>query len=1146
MKNRAVYQRDPDRIALLNNGVAAVTDAFTSDEQRTLRFELEHFVCEGQYRIGLERILESYLGQQGQPEQPAAWISGFFGSGKSHLAKMLRFLWTDYRFPDGATARGLARLPNQVSDLLREVTTLGRRGGGLHAAAGTIGTGPSDSVRLALLGIVFRSAGLPESYPQARFCLWLKRNAIYDQVREAVESQGRDFRRELNDLYVSSRIAKALLAAEPNFAPSEPEAHTLLREQYPRPKDISTDAFVDTMHDVLAPDGQMPCTVVILDELQQYIGDQASRSITVQEVVETCTKRFGDRLLFVATGQTALSGTSNLQRLQDRFSINVELSDQDVDTVIRRVILAKRPDRLNDIKDVLDASAGEIDRQLSGTAIAPRNADKTVIVDDYPLLPARRRFWEHSLRAVDQAGTAGQLRTQLRIAFEAVRATADDPLGTVVPADFLFDQTADSLLRSGALLREINETIVTLDDGTEDGTLKSRLCALVFLIRKLPHEGGADCGVRANADTLADLLVKDLARDGTTLRARLPALLDDLITASTLIKLGDEYSLQTRESSEWEAEFRSRLRRTEADLAGVGAHRAQLLAGAVENVIGTPRLLHGTSREPRKLSFHHGPDTPPTGSASIAVWVRDGWGSDERSVLSEARAAGQDDAVVHVFLPKTRPDELARLIATQEAANATLDYKGTPTSREGEEARRGMETRKAEAGNNLRALVAEVVRTAKVFQGGGTERFEDTLQDRVQTSAKASLDRLFPEFHDADNANWRRAIERARSGAEHPLEVLGHEGKTEDHPVCAAVLAFVGPGKRGREVRSHFDSPPYGWPRDAVDGTLISLLGAGHLRASANGEPMRVGQLDQSKVSGADFRVESATISTRQRIELRGLFKRIGVECKANEEVGAASEFLKALQELADGAGGDAPLPQRPDTEHLAQLRSLAGNEQLVAIHKGLDALAHDADQWQNARALADERLPAHRRLVELATHAEDLEVAKDVQPQIAAIGADRSLLAPTDPVPALAATLTDALRDALTGSERNHADTFDEQWQRLSDTESWQQIGQDARDDIISKLRLEKVHAGPTGTVDEVLESLRGISLDDWRTRTAALPQLFANAKAEADRLLEPAVRHVTVGSPTLRTPEDVEAWTETTKADLLKQIEQGPIVVR
>ena len=266
-----------------------------------------------------------------------------------------------------------------------------------------------------------------------------------------MEAEGRDFRRELNDMYVSPLIARGLLAADPDFAGNERDARAALRAQFPKPKDITNEEFVTALQDALAPDGDMPCTVIILDEVQQYIGDDTGRSYVVQEVVEACSKRFGDRLLFLGTGQTALSGTPALQRLQGRFTVNVELSDTDVETVTRRVVLAKRPDRVNDVKATLDSSAGELDRHLVGTGIGPRSEDKSVLVEDYPLLPVRRRFWEHALRAVDRAGTAGQLRTQLRIVYDAIRRTADDPLGTVVPADFLFEEISANLLQSGVL-----------------------------------------------------------------------------------------------------------------------------------------------------------------------------------------------------------------------------------------------------------------------------------------------------------------------------------------------------------------------------------------------------------------------------------------------------------------------------------------------------------------------------------------------------------------------------------------------------------------------------------------------------------------------------------------------------------------------
>ena len=1232
MKNRDVYQRDPFEIALLNNGVATVTDALTGDERRTLRFELTHFVCEGQYRSGLVRVLESYLRHQGQPEQPAAWISGFFGSGKSHLAKMLRFLWTDYAFPeDGARARGLVRLPDDVRDLFTEVSTLGRRGHGLHAAAGTLGAGAGDSVRLALLGIVFKSAGLPESFPQARFCLWLRKNGIYEQVRDAVaaarresrsgpatapgaaqerdtvEAAEREFRRELDDLYVSPLIARALLAADPHFAGSEKDARAALRTQFPRPADVTTDECAGALKDALAPGGEMPCTAVILDEVQQYIGEDTGRSYVVQEVVEACSKRFGDRLLFLGTGQTALSGTPALQRLQGRFTVNVELSDHDVETVIRRVVLAKRPDRTGDVQAALDTSAGEIDRHLTGTRIAPRNEDKQVLVEDYPLLPVRRRFWEQALRAVDRAGTAGQLRTQLRIVYDAIRRSADDPVGTVVPADFLFEEISANLLQSGVLLREIHEAIAGQDDGAPGGALKSRLCALVFLIRKLPREAGVDSGVRATADTLADLLVQDLAGDGAALRGRLPALLDELAAAGTLMKLDDEYSLQTRESSEWEAEFRNRQSRLANDLTGMSGKRTRLIGAAVQEAVGSIRLLHGACKEPRKLSLHFGAEPPPDGGPDVAVWIRDGWGADEKSAIADARTAGPDSPTIHVFVPKSRADALTRLIAARSAAHDTLEYKGVPSTHEGIEARQGMETRRAEAENGLRTLVADVAGGARVLQGGGNERLESTLSGKVKEAAGASLARLFPEFGDADDARWPNAIERARRGAEHPLEVLDHHGRTEDHPVCAAVLAFVGSGRKGREVRAHFSASPCGWPRDAVDAALIGLFGAGHLRAVVNGVALRPPQLDQAKVPNTDFRVESATIDARQRLKLRKLFQTAGVDCKPNEEAAAAGRLLAQLHELAREAGGDPPLPERPDTRHLADLGALAGNEQLAGILGRYDELAANFEEWSKARALAERRLPAWRRLLALARHGEGLadagggpdaagegssvaggrpdavreapdagggldavsgspdaagggpdavregagaaggrpDAVKEVRPQTQAIAANRSLLAATDPVPDLAGKLADALRAALTDAEDRHARTHDEEWQRLSSAESWRTIGPEARAGILGRLRIEKASKGATGTEQEVLESLERISLDGWRTRTAALPRLFADARAEADRLVEPAVRHVKLTSSTLRSPEDVKDWVEATERDLLDRIRHGPVVV-
>src|SRR5262245_44079711 len=138
IQNRDVFYRDPTKTKIPNDGVAKVVRPETPQQWDVLRWELGSFVCDGEYERGLERILSSFLTNLTQAEQPAAWVSGFYGSGKSHLARVLEYLWTDIELPGGESARSLVTLPNEVRDHLAELSTAGRRAGGLWSAAGTL------------------------------------------------------------------------------------------------------------------------------------------------------------------------------------------------------------------------------------------------------------------------------------------------------------------------------------------------------------------------------------------------------------------------------------------------------------------------------------------------------------------------------------------------------------------------------------------------------------------------------------------------------------------------------------------------------------------------------------------------------------------------------------------------------------------------------------------------------------------------------------------------------------------------------------------------------------------------------------------------------------------------------------------------
>lgn len=1146
MKNRELFQRDPAVSKLLNDGVAAVSEAASNKEIETLRYELERFVCEGQYAEGMIRILETYLGNVSSTTQPAAWVSGFYGSGKSHLLKMFRHLWVDTRFADGATARGLVRLPQEVHDLLRELDMLGKRSGGLHAASGTLPSGGGESARLAVLSIVFASKSLPEALPQAQFCMWLQKNGIFDRVQAAVEAAGKKFLGELNDLYVSSILAKAVLEADPDFAADLKQARAALRAQFPLVEDISTNEFIRLLREVLLVNGQVPCTVIVLDEIQLFIGDNLGRSADVQEVAVALCKQLDSRVLLIGAGQTALAGNvPMLQRLIDRFTIPVELSDSDVEMVTRRVVLAKKADKRKAIEDMLSAHTGEIDRQLAGTHIAASADDRNIIVDDYPLLPVRRRFWERVLRAVDVPGTASQLRTQLKIVHEAVRQTAENDLGTVVPADFLFKQLQPDLLRNGILLREIDETIRRLDDSPLDGRLAQRLCGLIFLIRKLPREAVADIGVRATPEMLADLLVSDLSSDGTQLRKDIPRVLKNLVDSGTLIKLDEEYSLQTRESSEWDREFRNRQARLNSDLTSLAGKRGALISAGCGDILKGVKLAQGKCKEPRKLLVHFSAEAPPAGGTDIPVWIRDGWGEKESAVVNDARTVGSDSAIIYVYVPKASADDLQRAIVEYEAAKSTLDFKSTPTTPEGREARDAMTTRMATAEDARSHIVNEVIDHGKVFQGGGNERFELKLVAKVEAAAQASLDRLFPSFKDADDNRWGNVINRAKNGDEAALSAVDWTDAPLKHPVCAAILFEVGSGKRGKEIRDAFEASPYGWSRDAVDAVLITLHTAGHLRATHKGMTLSQGQLDQAKISVTDFRSETATLNAHDKIKLRKLFHDTGIDCKPNEETAKAPVFLARLAELADRASGEPPMPARPATAHLDTLRGFGGVEQLAEILKQHDALAQQAKDWGKLAELAGKRKPAWETLCTLLKHSDAIPGDNEFRRQAEAVKSERRLLDASDPVPDIRKAVVDALRAVVTAAQAEYEKTYYKQMAALTAGENWKMLEAEQQKQILADEGIDALPALTVGAEADLIHTLEQTALPAWKTKADALPQQFARAAMVAAKLLEPKTQHVRLTSGTLSTKNEVSEWLAETERKLLEKLNDGPIVI-
>ena len=1150
MKNRDVFEKNIDTFSLENQGVAKVDEALDAQQQQTLRFELETFVCKGHYEEGLKRILETFVDTLGRgSESPAAWVSGFFGSGKSHLVKMLRALWTNTPFADGRTPRDIARLPASVADALTELDTLARqKKSRLLAASGTLSQGDSDSIRKAVLAIVFKACGLPSNYSEAHALLWLRNEGIEGAVRQALVDQGRTLERELINLAVSTPLHNAILAAKPTLARDSFELGDRLDVLFSAKGDISQDDFLRSFKEATQQGGAAPVFLLVLDELQQYIADSADRAIRVQEVVESLCKSMQGRVLVVATGQAALADTPNLSRLMGRFSVPVLLSTSDVEEVLRETVLKKKPSAANALADLFSASGclGEVSSHLRQSSYEHRREDEAVLSAAYPILPTRQRLWERVLGSTDTTGTGVQLRSQLRLAFEAVKKTSGANLGGIVGGDFIYDEIRQRLRQANQISAEIADGI---DAFERDGHhLKARALKAVYLLSRVVSSSAADTGLKTDAQTVADLLVDDLRADNSTLRADVKTALEALVephrklmrVTSTAGGI-EEYRLQTKESADWFAYLHNEEVGLRNDPSSYESKVREELSTAASDLVRRITLAQGISKQPRRLGLHTDPVTSPKEQDGLWVWLRsDLDGTQAKEVAQDAARAGLNSSIafVHVGLPQKH--ELVKAIVKREAAARTLDHFGSPKSAEGQEARNALVMQQSTAAKDVADLLADAIQNAQVFQGGG-QPLEDaiTLEEKLRKAAADGAARLFHKFAAADATGWPQAYQEAARGLINALEKVGHKTPAETHAVALELLAHIGPGSfKGAKLSERFTGAPFGWSFEAVMAVLAALFACGQLKvSSASGQPLAMGKFLERDFKQYAFERENTPLSIADKRAIARL-----AQCRPDNAEVEAPRYVATLKDTCHRIAGPSPRPAPALPELLDELDKLSGKDLVKRLSQEEKAVQQLALDLQAQADKLKDREPRWTNLTQLVTYLGDEDAALKTERQAVLDG--RLLLAEPDPVPDLLHRASDVLRSRLNAAYAAYASAFQAVTDALAQQADWHKLPAPDQASILVATGLNAVQAPPAvGTLQDLLGALTQCTPQRWGERQDALGGKLQQALAACAKKLEPTVQPYAIPARMVRTEPELNAWLDEVRQAVLAKLNAGPV---
>jgi hypothetical protein len=1136
MLNRDTFHTDPVKYQLANQGVSKISFPPTSEAMDTLRGELSMFVCDGAYASGLARILEGFLGALGTgADTPAVWISGFYGSGKSHLANMLASLWTNLEFSNGATAEGLVPdLPSEVAAPLRELRTAAARAGGIIAVGETLGSGPADPAE-ATLGLILQAVGLPSDLRAAQVALWLDELEILGKVRDEL---GTTFNKDIRNFILSPRFGTAVLNADPTLADSNKELSGLLKSQFPEPPPVTVDLLETMAHQALMLGRvEIPLTLVVLDEVQEFIRQDPSLTLRIQTIAERLSNKFNGRVLLVATGQAALSDVPNLQKLLGRFPVQIALGEADFDSVLRKTVLRKKPGAEKDIQAMLNANAGEISRHLRGSRLAHVVDDEHNAILDWPLLPSRRRVWEIILRELDRTGLGGTLRGQLATTLDAARTYGPMKLGHAVPVDFLYGRFSTEAYNAGLLPAETRDRIETMNAGSEADKLKARILKMVYMLGRISPEADRH-GVRAQPETIADLMIVDLAGEDD-LRRKIPKLLQELQTEGTIIEVDNEWCLQTKESAEWDTAYRSEEKSILADQSALGRTRRDILSNAIDTTLaGASSIAHGASKETRRIHRLQPEDKIP--NDGIALRLHNGWSEDLTQTEKDIAAAPTTDPTVHLLIARhpSRDSELTSALTTWKAAQHVLQIRGVPQTDAGREAQSAMQSRTNKAQSAATEIIREAVNQARVIQAGG-KVVSGAPADAVKQAATNALARLYPQFVDGDHSGWGKVRDQAVKKNPDAMKAVDHTGAPEGHSVCKALIADLGPGRKGADLRSKFTNAPYGWSQDAVDGALIVLANAGLLRVTGDdGKPASLPDIPRQKIGTCTFRSETTIITIQQRMAIRGLLNDTGVSYENNQEQLALSALLDRLNSSAENSGDDTPAPAAKAVPNMATYKGLSGNDLLSALAADATDLRQKLKDWKAAEQKVSARMPnwhLAERLVLLG--------AQDQKADLESICADRRLLAEPDPVPPLVSAASDTLRNKINAVY----DAWDKAWnhgeERLSNDPTWGKLSPDQKRSIREENGLLPISKPAVDTPHAISEALNSRGLSEWESTVKALPTRIDDALAAAAAELEPKTQTVVLPGALVKTEADLDEWLAKVRAKVIEELPNGPV---
>lgn len=573
MQLQHIYKADINRDI---NGVIKVAQ----NDERSIEQELREYIITRELRRHFNTFFNNYEKSLTTPtDKIGVWISGFFGSGKSHFLKILSYILSndtvagkkaiDYfqdKFDDPMMFAQLERCAGVPTDTIlfnidskspinKDKTAILRVFAKVfYEYRGFYG----DDLKVAKLEQFIEKSGKMDSFKN-------KFEEIHGERWEASRDAFSFFEDDVVEALIET-LDMSETAARNWFNGTETA-------------DMSIEQLVKEIKEYIDSKGKNFRLLFMIDEVGQYIGSDGSLMLNLQTIVEEIGSRCDGRVWVMVTSQEAIDSITKISgddfsKIQGRFNTRLSLSSSSVDEVIKKRILAKTDNAANMLSLSYSKNSAVLKNLFTfNDAVLDLKGytSEYDYIETYPFVPYQFRLMQNVLAQIRKHGNSGKHlsggeRSMLSGFQEAAQAIENKDENALVPFS-LFYNTVHTFLES-AIRRVIDRCQTAADnhDGIEQYDVD--VLKLLYLIRYVDD-------IKANVDNITTLMVDDIRADKINMRGQIQESLDRLVRENYVARNGDTYTFLTDDEQDIERDIRN----TPVDSATIVQSISQIIFG---------------------------------------------------------------------------------------------------------------------------------------------------------------------------------------------------------------------------------------------------------------------------------------------------------------------------------------------------------------------------------------------------------------------------------------------------------------------------------------------------------------------------------------------------------------------------------------